>query len=290
MIDTISYLRFSQTNNYMKVNKLIYALGLMLLLNSCEKDNPQNNTNDDSNDTLTADYSLITMRIHRDIEDLDWPWDYVIKKEGNEELINVESEGEQFSLDIIYESNSHKKPLYFISGRDTSIWIKYDSQDDIKSIIVDSEVGIMNFKRISPSLMEMYEFRSEDGKDSNLFWANIRFENDAITSIEYVKDGDDPLLPTVSITGSTGYKSTFSQNFFSLFTHGPLGLDGIETVEDILISYYNPGGFFIMLPRDGGNPSTNVDPANFDVTLNESGYATRIDYDGIKRIWTATYQ
>ncbi|MDB2588499.1 hypothetical protein N9Y33_01355 [Bacteroidia bacterium] len=274
--------------NYMKVNKLIYALGLMLLLNSCEKDNPQNNTNDDTKDTLTADYSLITMRIHRDIEELDWPWDYVIKKEGNEELINIESEGEQFSLDIIYESNSHKKPLYFISGRDTSIWIKYDSQDDIKSIRVDDE-GIANFKRISPSLMEMYQFESEDGIDSNLYIGNIYFENDAITSIEYVKDGDEPLFPTVSITGSKSYKSTFSQNFFSLFTMGSFD-SGIETFEDILISYYNPGGYFLMFPRDGENPSTNVDPAKFDVTLNESGYPTRIDYDGIRRIWTATYQ
>ena len=275
----------------MKVNRLIYALGLILLLNSCEKDNPQNNTNDDTKDTLTADYSLITMRVHRDIEYLDWPWDFVIKKEGNEELINVESEGVQFSLDIIYESNSHKKPLYFISGRDTSIRIKYDSQDDIKSIIVDdSEVGIRNFKRISPSLMKMYEFRSEDGKDSNLFWANIRFENDAITSIEYVKDSNnEPVRPSVFLNGDKGYKSIFSQNFFSLFTMGSMD-SGEETLEDILISYYNPGGYYLIWPRDGENPSTNVNPANLDVTLNESGYPTRIDYDGIKRIWTATYQ
>ena len=278
------------------MKKLIYLSLLGLLLNSCEKDNNKNNdTNTKTKDTDTT-YSSISMRIHRDLEDYDWPWDYVINKDGNEELIDVSESGNFLNtLTITYESNNFTKPKVMLSGSgsDTVFLIKYNNQNDIESIYLteaDDEERHFLFKKVSPTYTEMYVRRSEDGKDSNLLWGSVNFKNGGISSIDYIKVGGDPLHPSVIINGESGFKSTFSQSLFSIFTYSDLEFDDYNLMEQILISYYNKGGYFLMGKRSEDEIWTNIDPSDFDVTLNQSGYPTRIDWNGFKRFWTAIYQ
>ena len=267
------------------MKKLLYIFGLTLLLNSCEKDNTNNNNNTGGNATLN--YNKIEMRVHRDIEDLDWPWDYVINKDGSEEFVDVYESGEFLATaEIDFKSIEKQQPNCIKVLSDTIIYATYNEADEIKTISYPQDGIDLVIEKSSSELSNLYYVETNNGIDSNILIGYIKFRNGQISSIEYLPEIE---RSAIYITNQKGFNSTFSQKIFSLFTYRDQ--DDFEWIENFLIAYYNEGGLFLFEEKLTEEEDwTVVNPNDLNVTFNESNYPTRIDYKDIKRIWTATYQ
>ena len=259
-----------------------------MVLNSCEKDNPNGNDNNNNiGGNTTLNYNKIEMRVHRDIEDLDWPWDYVINKDGSEEFIDVYDDGEFLgTAEIDFKSTEKQQPNCIKVQSDTIIYATYNEVDEIKTISYREEDVDLVIEKSSSELSNIYIVETNNGVDSNILIGYINFKNGQISSIEYLPEIE---RSTIFITHQKGFNSTFSQKFFSLFTYRDQ--DDIEWIENFLIAYYNDGGLFLFEEKLTEEEDWKVvNPNDLNVTFNESNYPTRIDYKDYKRIWTATYQ